>query len=229
MHKVEAQRQFDQDGFVIVQSVLSYAECDGLLSKLTSRASKRNHAGIRNLMSNSAVAAIASDERLVGIVKNISGRQSIAYKATLFKKSGKANWLVAWHQDTALPIEKFSDQNGWSSASVKDGVVFAHAPSMALTQIVALRIQLDASTSRNGPLRVIPGSHQKRLTDEADVEVWTKKSSVDCLVGKGGVIAMSPLLLHASSKCISDEPRRVLHIEYAPSFDIDDGVRLAVA
>jgi hypothetical protein len=40
---------------------------------------------------------------------------------------------------------------------------------------------------------------------------------------------MRPLLIHASSKVLSDEPRRVLHIEYADSLDLADGIRLALA
>ena len=45
---------------------------------------------------------------------------------------------------------------------------------------------------------------------------------------RGGVIAMRPLLIHASSKIWNLESRRVLHAEYADSLDIDDGVPLAV-
>jgi hypothetical protein len=52
---------------------------------------------------------------------------------------------------------------------------------------------------------------------------------VDCLVGAGGVVAMRPLLLHASSKAESDRPRRVIHIEYADSADMGDGLELAIA
>jgi hypothetical protein len=40
---------------------------------------------------------------------------------------------------------------------------------------------------------------------------------------------MRPLLIHASSKAISDSPRRVLHIEYVDSLDIAPGIRLAIA
>src|ERR1700680_406909 len=43
--------------------------------------------------------------------------------------------------------------------AVKDGVVYAHAPASVLRQVLALRIHLDDSTSHNGPLRVLPGTH----------------------------------------------------------------------
>jgi ectoine hydroxylase-related dioxygenase (phytanoyl-CoA dioxygenase family) len=154
----------------------------------------------------------------------------LPYKATLFTKTGKANWLVAWHQDTALPVERLEKQDGWGAKSMKAGVLFAQAPASALSKILAIRIHLDASQSANGPLRVLPESHRLGvLTAEEIDEVARRTKSETCLAGRGGVVAMSPLLLHASSKSVSDEPRRVLHIEYAESRDIEPGIRLAVA
>jgi hypothetical protein len=52
---------------------------------------------------------------------------------------------------------------------------------------------------------------------------------VTCVAPRGGVVVMRPLLIHASSKVLSDEPRRVLHIEYADSLDLADDIRLALA
>jgi hypothetical protein len=39
---------------------------------------------------------------------------------------------------------------------------------------------------------------------------------------------MRPLLVHASSKAQSSAPRRVLHLEYAPSAFVAEGVDLAI-
>jgi hypothetical protein len=52
---------------------------------------------------------------------------------------------------------------------------------------------------------------------------------VDCLVPRGGVLAMRPLIVHASSKSQSEKPRRVLHIEYAATFQLAAGLHLAVS
>jgi hypothetical protein len=43
------------------------------------------------------------------------------------------------------------------------------------------------------------------------------------------VILMRPLVVHASSKSTSDEPRRVIHIEYAAQREILPGMTLAIA
>jgi len=114
--------------------------------------------------------------------------------------------------------------------SLKEGVVYAHAPANALARVVALRVHLDDSGAANGPLRVLPGTHREGvLTDEEIRALAPEVPSVDCLVANGGVLAMRPLLVHASSKSQSVVARRVLHIEYATSMTFAGGLDLATA
>jgi ectoine hydroxylase-related dioxygenase (phytanoyl-CoA dioxygenase family) len=111
---------------------------------------------------------------------------------------------VMWHQDTALPLQERRETRGWGPWSIKDGVNYAHAPASALRQVLALRVHLDDSTAKNGPLRVLPGTHTLGvLTDKALHELSTEIAPVECLVSEGGVLAMRPLIVHASSKSIS--------------------------
>jgi ectoine hydroxylase-related dioxygenase (phytanoyl-CoA dioxygenase family) len=120
--------------------------------------------------------------------------------------------------------------DGWGPWSVKEGIHYAHAPTIALSQVVALRVSLDDSTVENGPLRVLPGTHSLGvLSDDRVHEIATHSVPVDCVVPKGGVAIMRPLLIHASSKSHSDRPRRVLHIEYAASDSIAEPLHLAIA
>jgi ectoine hydroxylase-related dioxygenase (phytanoyl-CoA dioxygenase family) len=215
-------------GYWIAPEVFSDGECDRILVALTD--ARRSRAGIRHVMSNPTVAAFAGDDRLVQMARLALGVSAIPFRATLFEKSGEKNWLIAWHQDTALPLASKSAAEGWGPWSEKAGVVYAHAPATALSRVIALRVHLDESTSENGPLRVIPGSHLNGvLTDDAVAEIAATHSHVECLVPSGGVIAMRPLLIHASSKATSNAPRRVLHIEYVDSLDIAPGIRLAIA
>ena len=217
----------DWPGFSIIENVITDAECVRLLDALSAADGR---AGVRNLMANDEVSALARDARLTAIAERILEQPVIPYKATLFSKTGRANWLVAWHQDTALPVEGFREAPGWGPASAKDGVTFAHAPTSALSKVVALRIHLDQSTERNGPLRVIPDSHHRRLTAEEIDAIVSDREPKMCTVDRGGVIAMSPLLVHASSKCVDgNQPRRVLHIEYATSLELGNEIRLAIA
>lgn len=220
----------EQAGFAVFPNILEKAEIEQTIHTLEQASLKRSRAGVRHLMSNPSVAQLAHDQRLLRIATEILDREAIPFRATLFDKSEKANWLVVWHQDTALPLCDRKEMKGWGPWSTKDGVNYAHAPTSALEQVVALRVHFDDSTKQNGPLRVLPGTHRLGVLTDDDVSRLSEENlAVDCLAPKGAIVAMRPLLIHSSSKAQNDSPRRVLHIEYASSTTIGDGLELAVA
>ena len=220
----------ERDGYAIVPNVFTLAEIQKLTSDLESSNLSRSRAGVRHLLGHSAVAEVASDPRMLGIAQHILGQSAFPFKATLFDKSPDANWLIVWHQDTALPLQTKHETAGWGPWSVKEGVTYAHAPASALEKVVALRLHLDDSTDQNGPLRVILGTHNQGVLSDSAVELSVaEKAPMSCTVSKGGVIAMHPLIIHASSKSQSDSPRRVLHIEYASSNAVQVPLQLARA
>ena len=217
-------------GYWIVEDVLSSEECDELIAALSAVRDPSARAGIRHLMNISRIRSAAYHPGLLAIASQLLGGAAIPYRATLFQKSSLANWLVVWHQDTALPLVEQNQSCEWGPWSRKAGILYAHAPAWALTRTVALRLHLDASTAENGPLRVIPGSHVDGvLTDQDVFTLVRERNQVDCLVPRGGVLAMRPLLVHSSSKVRQNLPRRVLHFEYSDSLHLMDGVCLAVA
>jgi len=176
------------------------------------------------------IQRLACSPELVGLASAVLGVTAFAYRATIFEKTSATNWLVVWHQDTALPLEERRELPGWGPWSVKDGIAYAHAPASTLEQVLALRIHLDDSTAENGPLRVLPGTHRLGvLSDDEIHDLAGQVSPVDCTVPKGGVIAMRPLLVHSSSKVQNGLARRVIHIEYAASKFIVSPLRLAFA
>ncbi len=218
------------DGFDIISEVLAQDETVALRDELERSHLPRSRAGIRHGMRHAAVAALARDQRLLGLAQRILGGDAFPYRATLFGKSPAANWLVVWHQDTALSLQERHETPGWGPWSLKDGGIYAHAPMSALSQVLALRLHLDDSMADNGPLRVLPGTHTLGvLTDDALHKLSTEIAPRDCLVPRGGILVMRPLIVHASSKSRSASPRRVLHIEYAASQKIADGLELAIA
>src|SRR5262249_40953464 len=94
----------------------------------------------------------------------------------------------------------------------------------ALEQLVALRVHLDDSGFDNGPLRVLPHTHTSGILADEEIEKRALTvAPVDCVIGTGGVVAMRPLAVHASSKALADRPRRVLHIEFAPAAALAGG------
>ena len=220
----------EEQGFAIIPEVLGHGQIDALAQELSRTEIPRGRAGVRHAMKLPSVAAVARDSRLLAIAREILGYEAFPFRATLFDKSPTANWLVVWHQDTALPLRERKDTPGWGPWSLKDEIIYAHAPASALSQVLALRVHLDDSTVKNGPLRVLTGTHTLGvLTDDELHELSTRIAAVDCLTPRGGVLAMWPLIVHASSKSQSDSPRRVLHIEYASSGANLDGLELAIA
>jgi ectoine hydroxylase-related dioxygenase (phytanoyl-CoA dioxygenase family) len=220
----------EDQGFAILPGVLRPAETVAILMALADLQSDRSRAGIRHVLKHPAVRTIANDSRLLDLARSLLGQTAFPFRATLFDKSPESNWLVAWHQDTALPLREKIEVSGWGPYSTKDGIQYAHAPASALNHVLALRLHLDDSTEANGPLRVLPGTHRLGVLAGKEVErVATERQPVECHVGKGGIIAMKPLIVHASSKSRSEMPRRVLHIEYGATADFAGGLRLATA
>jgi ectoine hydroxylase-related dioxygenase (phytanoyl-CoA dioxygenase family) len=220
----------DENGYAIEPEVIGAEKVARLLERIEAAGLPRSRAGIRHAMKNADVAQLARDSRLLGMAQSVLGPEAFPFRATLFDKSPTANWLVVWHQDTALPLRERRETVGWGPWSVKYGVIYAHAPASALSRVLALRVHLDASTAKNGPLRVLPGTHTLGvLSDDQLHENSAGLAAVDCLVPAGGVLAMRPLIVHASSKSQSESPRRVLHIEYATPTTVSDGLALATA
>lgn len=129
----------------------------------------------------------------------------------LFDKSPGANWLVPWHRDTTIRVRERVDVDGFGPWSVKDGTVHVQPPLKVLRRIVTLRLHIDAASEANGALRVLAGTHRCASLDEGGDHL----DAVVVEAKAGQVLAMRPLLLHASSKAAQPTRRRVLHIEYA--------------
>ena len=215
-------------GYAILPNIFPHNEISEVADVISQSQLKRSRAGARHILSVPAVSKVAEDLRLLSIAGEVLGQAAIPFRATLFDKSPSSNWLVAWHQDTALPLVKRIEEPGWGPWSIKEGVSYAHAPSEALEQVLALRVHLDDSESANGPLRVIPDTHCYGVLSDSEIQKRASTSQdVECTVARGGVIAMRPLIIHASSKAENDSPRRVLHIEYASRIEISNELRLA--
>jgi ectoine hydroxylase-related dioxygenase (phytanoyl-CoA dioxygenase family) len=224
------QRTVQELGYGLIPDVFGKDEILDLLDDLRNENLPKTRAGVRHAMRSAKVQRIALDSRMLDIARDILGSGAIAFRATLFEKLPDSNWLVAWHQDTALPLRDRREVTGWGPWSVKDGVDYAHAPAQALEKVLALRLHLDDSTPDNGPLRVLPGTQrQGLLTDDEIRGVAERAKSIDCLMRLGGIVAMRPLVIHASSKSRTDSPRRVLHIEYAESAAVAETLELAIA
>ncbi len=205
----------DEAGFLVVGDVLTQKECDVAASALARRAGHR--AGTRNLLVEEWCRALGERLRQDPRIAPWLPPGTVVAQCTLFDKSPQVNWLVPMHQDLSIPVKErvtSVECSGWSD---KEGMLFVQPPTSLLARLVALRLHLDDCGEDNGPLRVVPGSHRFGRLGEADeARLRNDSSEVTCLVGRGGVVLMRPLLLHASSKIVSDAHRRVLHFLYGP-------------
>ena len=95
--------------------------------------------------------------------------------------------------------------------------MFVQAPVAVLEQLVAVRVHLDACSERDGPLQFVPGSHRTGRISADDARQQRKAGPiVSCPLARGDVLAMRPLVLHASSKAEGESRRRVLHFVFGP-------------
>lgn len=201
-------------GFALIPGVLSEQQCLG--AEMALAGMDAESAGTRDLLLLDWCAELAcwlrAQPALMPCLSDL-----VAVQCTYFDKTPAANWLVPVHQDLSIPVRarvEHPQLRGWA---VKQGMVFVQPPSAVLDGLVAVRVHIDASGEDNGPLRVVPGSHQAgRLADPEQAELRAQRGEVPCLSLRGGVMVMKPLLLHASSKSIVGRPRRVLHFLYGP-------------
>lgn len=149
----------------------------------------------------------------------------VPVQCTLFDKSDDRNWLVAMHQDLAMPVRERVEHPDLGAWSRKEGTDFVIAPAGLLERMVAVRLHLDDCGAANGPLRVVPESHRYGRLDAAGSErLRSEAGEVECLVDCGGALVMRPLILHASSHAQATGRRRVLHFLFGPR---DPGYGLA--
>jgi len=102
--------------------------------------------------------------------------------------------------------------------------MFGHPPGAAapgigrrVSLLVALRLHIDSCEEADGPLRFVPGSHRRGILDPASALAERAASGeLVCPSGRGSVLAMRPLTLHASSKSTGLGRRRILHFLFGP-------------
>ncbi|MCK8480367.1 phytanoyl-CoA dioxygenase family protein [Flavihalobacter algicola] len=159
------------------------------------------------------------------LIKTIN-KEAFLTKAIYFDKSPQDNWYVSWHQDVPINVLEKIETKGFTSWTNKKGVIGVRPPEDISKNTFALRIHLDDTTVKNGALKVIPGSHQKRLTDEEIKLITTNSIPFVSELGAGGVQLLKPLLLHASSASKVQRRRRVLHLEFS-SIELPNGLQYA--
>ncbi|MDN5861369.1 MAG: phytanoyl-CoA dioxygenase family protein, partial [Pseudonocardia sp.] len=147
---------------------------------------------------------LVGDDRLVDIAELFVGPNVALFASHYICKPPYSGQAVLWHQDGAYwPLDPM--------------------------RVVTLWLAVDESTSANGCLRVIPGSHRATLHElrdnaevdsvlgsESDVDV-DESSAVDLELSPGDVEVHHPNLMHGSRANNSPRRRCGLTIRYIPT------------
>lgn len=211
-----------EDGFMIVKDVYTPAEIEKILKCIgnvdSSRETFRKSAdlfAIRRFLKEvpEAVNFIFND-RLKSMVSDFFGKDYFVVKSIYFDKPETSNWFVPYHQDLTISVNKKIDLTGFGPWTVKQDQFAVQPPLDILRNIFTIRIHLDTADENNGALKVVTGSHRKDIYRPEMID-WNIEKEVICVVPKGGVMIMKPLLLHGSNKTTNNQKRRVIHIEFS--------------
>ncbi|HMN46268.1 MAG TPA: phytanoyl-CoA dioxygenase family protein [Povalibacter sp.] len=206
----------ERNGFSIVKGILDEESRQELIRDIE-RCLVESPAGVRGLVAKvPSVARLAASAAVRSLVASELGSEPKLVRSILFNKSADANWQVAWHQDLAIAVTGQGEIEGYSSWSVKEGILHVQPPVHVLEQMLTVRLHLDPADDTNGALWVSPGSHRfGRLRASEAARTAEQNGKHLCVVQAGDALLFRPLILHASRKATSTTPRRVIHLEFS--------------
>ncbi|WP_153558596.1 phytanoyl-CoA dioxygenase family protein [Roseimaritima sediminicola] len=213
----------DSDWIRRLQDVCSQTFA-GDTTSVRARSSRGHVYAARNLIATiPEVSTVWRCLPLVSFLRGELGAKLGLVRALFFDKPPERTWHLPWHKDTAIAVRdnQLASQH-FSRPTVKAGVPHLIASDEVLRRMLTLRIHLDDANDENGPLRVIPGSHVSSESEGVGVA-----GEVIIHARAGDVLAMRPLISHASGSSVegTQRHRRILHLEFAASESLPDGVR----
>ncbi len=215
----DVKHSLNDSGFELREHVVDVAARQRIVAELESEERYSSMAGIRRADAKlTSVAQWLQTEPLMAILSDFSLAGARLLRAIVFNKSSRSNWLVPWHQDRTIAVDKRFSAPGWGPWSVKDGVLHVEAPVEFLAEMLTIRIHLDDAATDNGCLKVLPRSHHRgKLTRDQINTLLSQTQPHSCVAPAGSALLMRPLLLHASNRMQTDRSRRVLHLEFSRS------------
>lgn len=229
MLNAEQFQTFHDNGYVIVDDVLSADEVRHMVGALESIERAGDHGDIGISWSDQTVTTIQTLPMLSGLlprylqfrpivemVEQLVGSKLRATGGLMLDKDPKANWDIGWHQDTGIYVKAIPQGE---PDDVRAGLPVLSTKNMELGRNVTCRLALDDSSPQTGGLYVLPGSHKSNLQPKGDVkERFAEVKGVPTTQKAGSVLCYCPLLLHRSEKSVLETGRRrVLVAQYGPA------------
>ena len=214
------QQQLQKDGFAIVNNLYTPEEIHAIIQQIenadTGKANFRKSAdlfAIRQFLKEvPQVFDLLFTQKVKNLLGDIMEQHYFVVKSIYFDKPGSSNWYVAYHQDLTISVDKKTELEGFTNWTQKQNQFAVQPPVQILENITTIRIHLDDTDENNGALKVIPGSHLKKIYRPETID-WSVEQEKDCPVKQGGIMFMKPLTLHSSGRSTNHKKRRVIHIE----------------
>lgn len=221
---ITAKNAIADKGFAVINNCFTVAEVDniiGLISEVnTDGANFRKSSdlfAIRQFLKEvPQIAFFVFTPKFISLISELFGNEYFVVKSIYFDKPGESNWFVAWHQDLTISVDRKIDVEGFGPWTVKQNQFAVQPPFAVLNDNFTIRIHLDDTDENNGALKVIPASHLKNIYRPETIN-YNNETIATCNVKKGGIMIMKPLLMHASSRTVNENKRRVIHIEFSRS------------
>ncbi|MEM7533523.1 MAG: phytanoyl-CoA dioxygenase family protein [Chloroflexota bacterium] len=152
---------------------------------------------------------VARQPEILDMVAQVIGPNIALWNSSFFAKPAKVGTKTPWHQDGEYwPIRPLATCTVW--------------------------IAIDAATTENGCLRVIPGSHRSKilakhhhsnedniaLNLELDADQFDESDAVDIVLEPGQVSLHDVYLHHGSEPNLSDHPRRGMTLRFMPTSSV---------
>ncbi len=217
--------QFDEHGLEIKRNYISNSIIEAIKNEVDALPEKYPKYGIRGADKKFyTIKQLADSSEFMSLANSLLGSMPSIVRVIFFDKTPEKNWLVTWHQDKTIALNKKINISGWGPWSIKDDVHHVQPPLEVLNKMVTFRLHLDKTTKNNGCLKVIPKSHQLGiLTQQELTEVINNQQSFLCEANEGDLLIMKPHILHSSSKSNNPGHRRIVHIEYS-NYQLPEGV-----
>ncbi len=219
-----ATKKLQNKGFGILNYVYTKRELKKITKQLDTYFSQTDEVpfGKRTLLKDiPSLKDLLFNKNLLSIIRAINPKAFLS-KSIYFDKPPNANWLVTWHQDIPINVNKKIELNGYSNWTKKGNINSVCPPEEILKNTFTIRIHLDDTNSRNGALKIVPGSHNKKLSSLEIKTITENCTPYLCEVSAGGIQLMKPLTLHSSEKS-KKQKRRVIHLEFS-SLDLAEGI-----
>lgn len=212
--KIQRKIELEENGFLVVEEIFQEEELKKIINFIENHNFDFSERQLLNRFPEFQ-NIIFKSKLFQKLYNTICNNDYFLSKAIYFNKLSKSNWFVSYHQDLSISVKNKKEEQGYYSWTNKKGYFGVIPPLEILENSVTFRIHLDDTDEKNGCLKVISKSHKKgiiRIDDNLDANSEGKQ--VACTINKGGVMLMKPLLLHSSQKSVSENDRRVIHLEF---------------